>query len=80
MVSRRCIFYFDQNLLSFIQIKKYHYLQIQILRNPSLHMKEKKSVIELYNTVLHKGLRKYTGLSHLPPAAADTNLIVQTFR
>ena len=46
-----------------------------------MHIKEnKKSVIELYNTVLHKGLRKYTGLSHLPPAAADTNLIVQTFR
>ena len=41
-------------------------------------MKEKKSVIDLYNTVLHEDLRKYTGLRHLPPAAADTTLIVQT--
>ena len=47
------------------------------LINPS-YMKEKKSIIDLYNTVLHEDLRKYTGLRHLPPTAAETTLIVQT--
>ena len=41
-------------------------------------MKEKKSIIDLYNIVLSEDLRNHTGLRHLPPTAAETTLIVHT--